>query len=177
MIEHLVLINGMPGSGKTWLSERLAARLDYPLLARDTVKEAIYDALPQPEGLDPLTWSRIVGGSAFEVLWRVAPSLGARCVLEGNFLRNFSAHHILELNDHPTEIYLEAPTAVLHARHHARVTERHGTHQPYPLPTIEDIETAAAGWGPLDLGGPIIRVDTSQPVDVEAIAEWVVLRR
>src|SRR5438067_2056570 len=30
-----------------------------------------------------------------------------------------------------------------------------------------------AGAGPLDLGGPVLDVDTSGPVDIDAVAAWV----
>ena len=39
----VVLVNGIPGSGKTTVARRLAAELGLPLFAKDTVKEAMVD--------------------------------------------------------------------------------------------------------------------------------------
>jgi predicted ATPase len=41
----LVLVTGPPGSGKTTLAVPLARRLELPLIAKDTIKEALFDAL------------------------------------------------------------------------------------------------------------------------------------
>jgi hypothetical protein len=41
---------------------------------------------------------------------------------------------------------------------------------------VLDAELKAAldgGVGPLGLGGPVLEVDTSVPVDVDAVATWV----
>lgn len=40
-----VVVNGPPGSGKSTLATRLAIELDWPLIAKDDIKEALGDAL------------------------------------------------------------------------------------------------------------------------------------
>ena len=44
-IEHLVVVYGIPGSGKTWLSEQLAPIIRYPLLSRDRVLASVCEAV------------------------------------------------------------------------------------------------------------------------------------
>jgi predicted kinase len=46
MVDRLVLVNGLPGSGKTTLASQLAAHLSVPWVSKDSVKELLADAFP-----------------------------------------------------------------------------------------------------------------------------------
>jgi glucokinase len=63
-----VLVSGPPGSGKTTIPIPLASALGLPLLAKDTVKEALIPRRRRPER------SRELGRAAFAVLFAVARS-------------------------------------------------------------------------------------------------------
>jgi predicted kinase len=78
----LVYVSGAPGSGQTSLAVPLAAALDYPLLAKDRIKETMHDAFGAPEA--DRTWSRRLGGAAMELLWALAADAPA-VVIEANF--------------------------------------------------------------------------------------------
>lgn len=41
----LVLVTGLPASGKTTLAQGLAAMLELPLIAKDRYKELLFDVL------------------------------------------------------------------------------------------------------------------------------------
>ena len=41
----LIIVNGLPGTGKTTLARRLAADLGLPTFSRDGLYETLYDAL------------------------------------------------------------------------------------------------------------------------------------
>lgn len=45
----IVLVNGAPGSGKTTLASPLGRMLGLPLIAKDTIKEAMADVLHRLE--------------------------------------------------------------------------------------------------------------------------------
>ena len=47
-IPAYVVVSGPPGSGKTTLAPRLAAELDLPLIAKDTIKQALLAVLDVP---------------------------------------------------------------------------------------------------------------------------------
>ncbi len=174
VIEHLVVVGGMPGAGKTWLSRRLTNALGYGLLSRDEIKEAMYDALAKPPDVEELDWSRSVGTAAFSVFLRIAGGLGPHLILDAHFQQRFGgADDVRALAPHATQLFVHAPLEVVRQRHESRLSERHVAHRSYPLPTLGDLEAAAAFFAPLDLDGPLLEIDTSLPVDVDGVAAWV----
>jgi predicted kinase len=82
----LLIVTGLPASGKTTLARELATRYSAPLLAKDAIKEALFDVLPPCDAAG----SRRLSDASFRVLAAVASELaraGASCVLDGNFRR------------------------------------------------------------------------------------------
>jgi AAA domain len=80
----LVLVTGMPSSGKTTVAEALARQLRLPLIAKDAIKESLYDSL----GADDEASSGRLGTAAFALLFalaRVTLASGASLIVEGNF--------------------------------------------------------------------------------------------
>ena len=53
----VVVVTGPPAAGKTTVARELACRLRLPLIAKDTIKEALFDGL----GTGDLAWSRRLG--------------------------------------------------------------------------------------------------------------------
>jgi len=174
MFDHLVVVHGAPGAGKTWLSSRLAPLLGYPLLSRDAIKEAMYDAIVKPDGIDDLAWSREVGAAAFRVFLDLIPSLGPKLVIDAHFQARFGANEDLrKLDPCATQVFVRAPAEVIVRRFRERMPSQHACHRPYPLPTVEQIEPYMQHFGVLDLDGPVLEIDTSEAVDVEDVARWV----
>lgn len=56
MDRQIVIVSGAPGAGKTTLAVPFAAAIGFPLVAKDYLKETLWDALEPPIG--DLTWSR-----------------------------------------------------------------------------------------------------------------------
>ena len=76
MAQHptLILINGLPGTGKSTLAAKLAKDLDMPLMGKDMLKEFFYDTL-QIQGRDE---SRMIGKAVIEMLYTLAENYVAR---------------------------------------------------------------------------------------------------
>jgi AAA domain len=164
----LVLVTGAPGSGKTTLAVPLARHLGLPLLTKDTIKEALLDTL----GTGDLNWSQRLGAASFAVMFALARHSPA-AVLEANFYPD----HIPALQAicrQPIQVLCHCPPAQAHRRYLARAGDRHRGHLDH-LPANQ--RKSAMPWRPLDLGGPVLRVDTSGPVDVPAVAAWIRTQR
>jgi predicted kinase len=79
---RLIIITGLPGTGKTTLARDLAKRYGLSLFAKDTIKEPLMDVL----GTDAP--SRALSDISFAVMFSMAReqlALGHSLILEGNF--------------------------------------------------------------------------------------------
>jgi len=165
----LVVVQGPPAAGKTTVAQEIAQRLRLPLLAKDTVKEALFDGL----GTGDLEWSQRLGVGTFEVLAALAEesvAAGASVILEGNFARGSDLERRLAaLPARFVQIHCSAPLELLIERYQSR--ERHPGH--VDGERIQGLREAVESHrhGPLDLPGETIRIDTSAPVDVAALAD------
>ena len=160
----LVLVGGAPGSGKTTLARRLTGELRLPLLAKDDVKEALYDTLGAPDRAA----SRRLGMAAYAVLYAVLDRLleaGVGAVVESNFYRGLAEAGLRPFVARSTaaHVHCQAPADEIVRRYVARAErgERHpGHHDRAAVPDLlAALESGAIE--PLDLGVPVLRVDTS----------------
>jgi predicted kinase len=166
----LVVVTGPPAAGKTTVARELAARLRLPLIAKDTIKEALFDAL----GTGDLDWSRQLGEATYLAILALATesvTAGAGVVLEANFIRGDGAHDLAALPASFVQVHCSAPLAVLLERYGSR--ERHPGHG--DSERIEAVRGAVESGrhDPLDLPGETIRLDTSRDLDHDALAARV----
>ena len=45
MKSRVVVVNGLPGVGKTSLASKIATQLSWPLLTKDMIKESLFDSI------------------------------------------------------------------------------------------------------------------------------------
>jgi predicted kinase len=123
----LVLVTGPPVSGKTTLARPLAAHLGLPLLAKDTIKEALFDAL----GTGDRAWSRRLGAASFQVLLALLRDLPA-AVVDANF---YPAHGpaLLAACPRPIEVLCRCPPIEVERRFDQRAPSRHPGHVDHTL--------------------------------------------
>ena len=79
---QLIIITGLPGTGKTTLARELAAARTLPLICKDTIKEPLLNVVGS--GLS----SRALSDLSFTIMFALAKELlacGDSLILDGNF--------------------------------------------------------------------------------------------
>jgi glucokinase len=159
----VVLINGLPASGKSTLGAKLAAELDWVLISKDVLKEVFADIAW------PRVASQLLGGIALDTMYALAGAIDGGVVLDSVWLSTRDAPFLeagLATMGRPlvVELWCDIPESLARERYDAREPSRHEMHE---------------AWRPgfWDEARPItpepIRVDTRSEVDVAALAARV----
>jgi predicted kinase len=163
MASGVVLVNGLPGSGKTTLAAVLAATLDAQLLSKDAVKEAIAAILKDPPTVGPL------GAIAMDTVWALASAIPATVVIESWWFRPREAGLGVVGAPRAVEIWCDVPGDLARSRYETR--DRPQMYED-ARHLVEDWRHWVAQAQPLGLT-PVVRVDTSIPVDHAELARAV----
>lgn len=116
--DGVVLVNGLPGSGKTTLAGRVASTLQVPLVSQDALKEAMAAAAPGvPSGA--------VGVAAAEVMWDLAAATPGCVVLESWWFKprdlGFVTAGLARCGQPSTvEVWCDVPAELALARYRSR---------------------------------------------------------
>jgi predicted kinase len=172
----IVVVTGPPAAGKTTIAEAVAAGLRLPLIAKDPVKEALFDALGHGE----LEWTKRLGRAVYPLLFHILESqlrAGRSCVVEANFDHEAASAELRRVQERvpfrALQIVCTAAPDVLLARYAARTGTRHPGH--FDELRAHDVREAveAGRWRALRLGGETVEVDTTDwgAVDLPALVE------
>ncbi|WP_216328331.1 AAA family ATPase [Deinococcus aestuarii] len=171
MSPTLLLVSGLPASGKTHLGSRLARELGWPFVSKDEYKQLLHDHLPE------LTRAQ-AGPLSFGIMYHVAGVIlaaGGSVVLETHFYLGLSEPKIERLADphaaRVVQLFCEAPLPELKRRHAERVASGARPHIDLPFDHAELPGNAC--WSPLALDAALLRVDTTTPLDLPDLARWV----
>jgi predicted kinase len=158
-----VVVNGPPGSGKTTLAGALAVRLGLPVIAKDTIKEALMSVLDVPD----IESSRRLGRASMAALLGTVGAAGTSVVLDANFRRSLAAGELRQLPGQVVEVFCLCPREQCIARYRAREGRRARGHFDAERDE-EDIWNDEVAQ-PVDGGWPVVRVDTGRPVQLDEV--------
>ena len=165
----LVVVSGLPASGKTTVGRLLSERLSMPLIDKDAILEAMFDSLGCQDRDERSRLSR----ASDEVLYTLAETSHA-AVLVNWWDHDSSPTRLRSITSSLVEVFCDCPVEVAAARFEAR--RRHpGHHDPDRSP--EEIEKAVRRLGDSFRGplrvGDLIRIDTNAPLDADSVTEQV----
>jgi predicted kinase len=171
----VVLVNGLPAAGKSTLAAELAVALGLPLLSKDVIKETHAEVLSAdpPPGLTQRDWNRKLGTAASETMWALLRDSAPGAVLESSWRTD-----VRQLVDAglrragfagAAEVWCEAPVPLLRDRFAQRWSSSHAIHG--AAPGDDEWAQMIEHGEPLGLG-PVLRVDTSDAIDMASVVEW-----
>lgn len=162
----VIIITGLPGTGKTTLGKKLAEEFCLPFICKDDIKELLFDSL----GWQDREWSKKIGGTSYDLLYYITESLlqaGKSLIVETNFNPKFANQKFLDLKEKydfvPFQARCIADGEIIRDRFAKRA------HSDARHPGHNDAENLDE-WRPillqgkieaLDIGGEIFDIDTS----------------
>jgi predicted kinase len=165
----LVIVNGLPGTGKTTLAKRLSADTALSLFSRDSLYETLYDALECGRNGSP----PLLGEAAFTLFYHVTGSVlaaGQSVMIEQFFGRPaLRAAELLRLKHQydfePFQILCKADGKVLLERFLARAAsqEQHASHRYLEWLEHNKEQLLRGALAPLAIGGQLVEIDTTTP--------------
>ncbi|MCP1503181.1 putative kinase [Curtobacterium herbarum] len=175
MAQVAIIVNGMPGSGKSTVGAALAEVLGCPFLSKDRVKEPLADIA------GPMIPSRTLGGIAMDTLWSMAGAVENGVVVDAVLLPSRDRDHLeAGLTTAGSPRVVEVWCDVDRATAEARLRERY---EPGTLPVRHevhgDLTDILAFWdehgttaGPVGVG-PVVRIATGRPYDVGSLVQEI----
>jgi predicted kinase len=163
----LVVVVGLPCTGKTTIAKEIATRLNYPLIFKDGIKEILFDNL----GLSDRSWSKKLSKTTYDVMFHIIEAMlstGNSLVVEGNFPPQIARKSFINYtNSYPCltfEVLCVVESRVLLQRFAERRLSgtRHPGHLDYEV--IREVKNLIAEGhdGHLDLGGGFYKADSTK---------------
>lgn len=164
-MSRLVVVSGLPASGKTTVGTLLSQRLSMPLIDKDTILETLFDSLGCPDRDERSRLSR----ASDEVLYALA-AMSPAAVVVNWWDRALAPARLRDIGSSVVEVFCDCPAEVAASRFIAR--SRHPGHHDGSRSQTDVLESfqrlPATARGPLGLAS-VVRVDTAGVVD----ADWL----
>lgn len=168
----VVLVNGVPASGKSTVARLLSEHFALPLLTIDGIKEPF---MAQFEDIDR-PFNRRLGTAAYEVIWSIVADSPASCVFVIDAWFGFQPKAALEEYlkhagiTRVLEVWNQIPGELAAARYAQRLDVRRNGHpgEEY-LPELLRLANSAQPMGI----GEVFTVHQAKPHDSQALLRWL----
>lgn len=180
MRNKIVIITGLPASGKTTIGKELARRMSIPFVSKDDIKELMFDGL----GWKDREWSKKLGLISYDLLYYFTEALlkaNRPFVIESNFKPEFDNSKFAALKEtcvfDAVQILCKADGEVLFERFKKRSEsgQRHPGH--VDTDNYDEFKKSllSGHCEPLSLSGNVIEVDTTvfDKVDLDALLQKI----
>lgn len=168
----VILINGIPASGKSTVTRQLSATFNLPLLTIDGIKEpfmACFKGIDRP-------FNRQLGCAAYDVIWSIVGQSPVGCIWLIDAWFGFQSRASLQLQlqqagvEKVLEIWNQISPEQAVSRYAGRLQDRKPGHpgEEY-LPELAKLAERAE---PMRLG-PVFAINQQQWTDVKALNDWV----
>ena len=169
-MKRVVLVNGVPASGKSMLARALAAETGWPVLALDTVKEALFAHL----GAGDRERTRLLGRASYQAIFAAIGDFpaGATAIVDAWFgfqPREVLVGHLQRAGvERVVEVWLRASPELVSARYAERAKRRIDGHPGLEyVPELEELARRAAPLG----GFPLIEVEAHSAHQIRELAD------
>lgn len=119
---ELIILAGMPATGKSTIAKEVQARFGFPILEKDTIKEALFDTI----GFEGYPAKRQLDVASNEILIRLIRSMiqaNQSVIVDNNFDEESAEKLRLLLDEYPVRtvtVFLSGDPQVLYERYVAR---------------------------------------------------------
>jgi len=168
-MKRAVLVNGVPASGKSTVARELAGVTGWPVLALDTIKEALFAHL----GIGDRLYNRKLGQASYQAMFDLARDFPPDATVIADAWFGFQPTEVLTNYleragiGATVEIWCASPPDVIARRYRSRLESRSAGH--LGADYIPELVELAARARPIGLW-PVLRVDTTQPPDCKGLA-------
>ncbi|MDF7627784.1 glucokinase [Erwiniaceae bacterium L1_55_4] len=167
----VVLVNGIPASGKSTLTRAMAEQFGFPVLTLDSLKEPFMASFAPVDRLR----NRQLGCAAYQAIWKVVGQAPNCCVYLIDAWFGFQPKEVLQQGlqqagiTRVLELWLSITPDEAVARYQSRLTDRMPGHPGAEyLPELRKLAETAQ---PMALG-PVLQLDAADP-DEAAASAWL----
>lgn len=171
-MKRFILVNGVPASGKSTVAQAIAQRGNWPLLALDTIKEALFAHL----GTGDRDYNRLLGRASYQAMFDVAGAFPGPCTTVMDAWFGFQPLSVLQQHleragpAQVAQVWCTAPAETIGQRYLQRVGQRSGGH--LGADYVPELIALARQAKPLP-DVPTFTVDTTQPFEPDAVLRWL----
>lgn len=170
--KRLIMVNGIPASGKSSVSSALSRKTGWPVIALDAVKNPFLELIPDVDR----PFNRILGRASYKSIFSIIGESAPASTFIVDAWFGFQPTDVLREHiamagiTEIVELWCHAPPEVISERYRNRIDKRPKGHP--GLAYVPELIELARKAEPSRLG-PTYEVETTRPFDVDKALAWV----